>query len=226
MRRGHVVAGVVLLITGALLILVFLLPTSPTTVGLTSSEQVQLVDTRYTATTLSVSWTGQPIGTTVYLESGSPVCPPPNSVLVNSGRGASGAFSARLDPGYTYYLYACSGTTEIAVTLTFAQSGGVHPGQLLGGLFAVVGAVLLVLGLRRERRVRSNAGALRTSRHTPSAVSPGAPSAEAAAPRPPARAPGDLGGTPEVSTSRKCAACGGSLPRDATERCPACGALP
>lgn len=225
MRRGLFIAGVVVLVIGVLLLGFSLSDPPSKTQKIVAGQYASLTNTRYTATTITVTWSGQPSGITVYLFSGAPTCS--SSGAIASGSGASGSLSASVDPGVTVNLIGCSGSSPATVTITYSQTGGINLGEILGGFATVIGLLLLLFGLRRsaDEPVRGSVGA-RGRRGTGDRFLDPAPPKPLVKPVPPPTAPKFIHGTPTADgrTLRGCTSCGKVSPMDGSGNCPACGA--
>lgn len=252
MRRGRFVVGIVLLLIGLLLAVATLLPAPAQNTVIPQGQDLALTNPRYTATTLTVTWSGEPSSTRVYLVSSSPTpsaCSSPSAIVAN-GSGSSGSFSASLGAGAQGYLYGCNATTFQTVEVSVAQSGGLNLGEILGGVVAGIGAIVLALSFRakpQDESARVFAPTSVSRGYTAPEGNPGAgPAAAAAEPlaaRPATSAAAPAGGaespppagvsrrsskyvhgapTSDGRTLRGCASCGAVSPTG-SDRCPACG---
>ncbi len=246
MRRGRFIAGVVLLLIGILILVASLLPPPSQDITIPAGAVLSLHNTRYSATTLEVSWSNQPSNMIVYLVSTNPTpsaCSSPTGVVAN-GTGASGSFSASLGADAVDYVYGCAGTSFQSVAISYTQSGGVNLGEIAGGVLAAFGVLLVVLGLRRipgeEPGYSISGPPVRVAPPQLAAPPPAAPAAvrpasvvSSPSPAPPAANPASsrrssryVHGAPtsDGRTLRGCAACGAVSPITGSDQCPACGA--
>lgn len=103
-----------------------------------------------TGLTAQVAWYG---GTStadvVYVTWGPPSCVIPSGV-VGSGTGDNGTLSAPIDPGTTYYLYACSSGSPMAMNFTVRLFGGLTLGEVVAGFAVGIGGGLMAMGLRGQ----------------------------------------------------------------------------
>ncbi len=157
MRRGILIAGIVVVAVGLLLlILAFAVQATPSSSAMpVYPSYLSVSSTAIGGVSLSVSWSGASPGTTVYLTDNTPSCPSPTSVVA-TGQGASGSLSAKLSSGTTYALFACSDPAGGSLSTT---TTGISPLVLIGILVAVVGAVVAVLGVRARPKVAAPAAA-------------------------------------------------------------------
>ncbi len=95
--------------------------------------------TSYAAT---VRWADQPPSTDVYLTDGFTTCGSTPPGVAGNGSGPSGSFSASLDPGKTYWLFACRGGYEVALNATVSYTGGIGLPVVGFGLVILTGAIL------------------------------------------------------------------------------------
>jgi hypothetical protein len=229
MRPGQFIAGLVLFVIGLLLVVAFLLSTSAQNTTVPAGSDLELTNTRYTATTLSVQWSGQPSATVVYLVSStaSPTaCSSPQHV-VTTGSGSNGSLSASLAAGAADYVYGCSGSSFASVRISVSQSGGVNAGQIFGGVLATIGVLLILLGLRRQDESDRF-----LSRSSPSMTfAPVSPRGTRPRPVSQRRVATNLAKpyqhgppTQDGRTLRGCRSCGKVSPTGTSDRCPACGA--
>jgi hypothetical protein len=226
MRRGRFLVGLVLLIIGALLIVLVLeVNGGSTTQTVPAGANWQLVPSPYTYTssTALVHWSGGTSTTIVYLVSGTPTCYYPGGQVAN-GTGSSGTFSAALDPGTKYYLYACSGTTPATATFTVSVSGGINLLEILGGVAMFIGVLLILIGLMGRPTLQSifEVGKLATPQPASIAPVPSPFSAPAAESGPVDTSPlGPL--TSDVRALVSCPGCDKVWPAGQYRFCPACG---
>ncbi len=154
MRRGRLAIGLVLLSVGILLLAASVEVNAGTNlVTIPAGQALEISPTTLTAETVNVDWSQAVATIHVYLVSGTPVCAP-SSGVVASGGGSAGSFSASLNPGTTYSLFACSGSTFKSIAIDFTISGGVTTVELLALLSALVGLLFLALAFRRVRTGR------------------------------------------------------------------------
>jgi uncharacterized membrane protein len=147
MRRGLVIGGIVLAIVGVLLIVAsYAVNGSSTSNNIPSGSVLTVTPSGIGSISMSGSWSGGTANTTVYITTGTPVCPGPTGV-VTSGKGASGSLSASLTPGTTYNIFACSGSSGQAITYSYTSSGITYL-VVIGIVLVVIGVILAVLGLR------------------------------------------------------------------------------
>jgi uncharacterized membrane protein len=150
MRRGIFIAGIAVLVVGVLLLaLGYFLVSAQQSVTIPIGSALQLTPTGIGSGSLSVSWSGAPAATKLYLTSAQPACPNPSGVLGN-GSGASGSFSASLSSGSSYWLFIC-GTAQ-SVPVTYSVSG-ISYLMLIGIVLAILGAVIAALGVRARPKV-------------------------------------------------------------------------
>jgi hypothetical protein len=148
MRRGLFIGGIVLLLIGVALIGVgYYVNSASTSQTVPAGSVLSLTPSTIGSDSLSVSWSNAPTNTTVYLTTGTPVCATTPGGVVTSGTGTSGSFTASLSSGTTYNLYACSNGNGATADITYSATGFTYL-MLIGIILAVVGALLMVLGLR------------------------------------------------------------------------------
>ncbi|MHB8351252.1 MAG: hypothetical protein ACYDFT_00930 [Thermoplasmata archaeon] len=157
MRRGILIAGIVVLVIGILLlVLSFAVQASPQSTSMpVYPNYLSLTPTTIGSASVTVSWSAASAGTTVYLTFGTPTCANPSSV-VGQCRGASGSFSASLSPGNTYALYACSDAAGGSLSTT---TSGFSILGIIGIVVAVVGAIVAVVGVRARPKVATSTSA-------------------------------------------------------------------
>ncbi len=225
MRERRFVLAMVLFIVAILLFgltLVYAGQVTTTTVPAGSADKLQTV--AVTSETLLVNWSGAPRGTFVYLTTGTQNCSRPSGV-VGTANGSAGSFSARVDPGRTYLLFACGGVQFRTATLSYSVSGGIGLAELLGVLSLVAGLLVLYLSLRPDygsegddprrptdrRQRQSIAAALSSSlrREREARAQPSAP-AQRRSPRLVQRCP-ECGRIYTFHVHATCPACGASL---------------
>jgi hypothetical protein len=115
------------------------------TVPAGAADQLTAPSTSVGSASLSVSWSGAPSGTSVFLTSSSPTgCSPSNTVA--TGSGSSGSMSATLSSGTTYFLFACSAGTPATVTFSYTATGISLLG-IIGIVIEVIGMLVLLLGI-------------------------------------------------------------------------------
>jgi uncharacterized membrane protein len=158
MRKGIVVAGIVLLVFGLIALAVpfatssqsaALQPTSSGGAGGLAYSPTSLVSSG----TLSVSWSGAASTTTVSVSPCDTSSCTSTSAAIASGTGSSGSFSLSVQPGH-YYLISQNGNTEFLVSI---QTTGFEFVDVIGIVLIVVGLVLAVLGYRATARARPEA---------------------------------------------------------------------
>ena len=144
--------GVILVLVGLPLLSNSLLPVPTRTVVLPPGYDQPLTNSRLSTTTLTISWSGLPLGTTVFLVSSRPTsseCSFPMNVI-DSGTGSSGSFTFNQGAGVTDYAYGCSGSSNPGITFKLDQTGGLTPGEVAGAVLFPVGILFLVLWWRRR----------------------------------------------------------------------------
>ncbi len=149
-RWGLIVVGTIVSLIALLLVLASAFANSaPQTQKVPAGSAWVVKPTTLSSIKASVSWHGGGTSTTtkVYLVSGTPSCSSPGSVVA-SGTGKSGSFTASLNPGGSYSLYACSSTTYQAMNFTVSLSGGVTVGDVIGIVLFLIGIPLVLVGVR------------------------------------------------------------------------------
>ncbi len=149
MLRSVYLVGIVLLAAGFVLLGLGLIPNGKsTTVAIPAGSSVPLAASTLTPQTLSVSWTGETVGTRIYLIVGTPTCSSPKG-LVARGTGGNGSISATLHPGTTYLLYGCGVTTFKTVTVNYTAKGGIGWDVILGAVTVGFGLLFVLVGARK-----------------------------------------------------------------------------
>jgi hypothetical protein len=155
---GWVVAGVIVLVLGGVVLLAAIALNSPQdkVISSQSSQTGESVPPAYELTqmTANVRWAGAASGTETYLvvNANAPfgfACGG-GGMLVAEGQGPAGSFSAGVQPGTSYLLYACVGTHPESLSFNLTLSGGVTVGEIVGGVGLAAGGVVLVIGLKEH----------------------------------------------------------------------------
>ena len=206
MNRGLVITGVVLLVLGV--------ATAGYSIAAPHTATIYLYPTDtnpfpqvLTPSTLTLSWSGGSSSTSVELfECPTSACDRIASVLVNQS-GASGSFTATLQPGQTYALTAF-GSTSVSASFTVS---GLTVLVLVGLVLAIVGVVVMVLGWTRKRRAPAepveaweSTAASGAAPAPPERAAETAAQAEASAASSSTPAPAESGGR----ANRQCGHCG------------------
>lgn len=148
LRRRHLVAGAALTVVGSVILLAVYVVNAQTRHEYVGPGNAWVFSpTTLTAVTTSVGWQGGLNGTQVFVVYGSTGCIA-HSGVVASGSGPSGQLQASLDPGTTYYLFACAGGNSEGMNFTVVVSGGVNVADVIAGVMVVLGVALLVVGAR------------------------------------------------------------------------------
>ncbi len=212
--------GLALLVVGAALLLASALAGfSATSEQVAAGSAWRITPFAVTSTSARVSWSAGSPDTQAYLVSGAALCPGPANALA-SGDAQAGSFSATLQPGTTYSLYACSGSTHEAANFTLTVSGGVTIGDVIAGVLIPLSVVLIILGFRPSVRSEDEAAAPSRSGRAAPRPRPRAiprPTVAARLPEPPP--PVSVNGRTAVG----CARCGKIWPVGQYSTCPACG---
>ncbi|HUI38164.1 MAG TPA: hypothetical protein VLY85_00875 [Thermoplasmata archaeon] len=149
MRRGLVVAGAVVAVVGLLLVVASVaINGASTSQTIPAGSALTLTPNGVGSIGLSGSWSGGTSDTKVYLVTGTPACPSPTGVVA-SGSGASGSFSATLQSGTQYSVFACTPDGYQAVSFSYTSSGITYL-VVIGIVVLVVGAILAVVGVRAK----------------------------------------------------------------------------
>ncbi len=223
MRDRLFVLAMVLLIVAILLFgVTIVLGVQVTTTTVPAGSALKVRPSTLTSETIRVNWTDAPRGTHVYLITGNAVCTTPTGV-VGTGNGTAGSFSVSVDPGRTYLLYACGGTSYRTANLSFSASGGISVLELLGGLSLVAGLVLLILSLRPDYRGEVDEAGRPTSRARKSVAA--ALGAAMRLKREALARPGQPSSRQWSRTVQACPECGRIYTYRLHATCPACGAV-
>jgi uncharacterized membrane protein/ribosomal protein L40E len=209
MRKGIVLAGIILAAIGALVVLAgYAVNATPQSATISSPNVLTVSVNSIGSTSLTANWGGGTANTTMYLvadtSASSFSCPPAADVA--KGTGASGTLSASLSPGTTYGLYACNGATQATVNVSTSETG-LSILMLLGVLLVIVGIIIAAVGARARPKVRAAPA--------PASLGPSEPAAmtsetESAATEPaPAPAPASMA-TDGTRPPRICPSCGTS----------------
>lgn len=151
MRRARVAIGAIVLIVGVLVAgLGFYIGQVPTNAASSAAEAVTLSVRTLGPVEATIHWSGDSAGDAILLTDAPPQCIGTTGI-VRSGAGASGSFSATLQPGKAYYLFACTATGEGVATQFRYTTVGLTYLIVIGLVVAVIGAILMLLGVRSGR---------------------------------------------------------------------------
>jgi hypothetical protein len=151
LRRGPFVAGVVLVVIGVLILAGgYLLNAGTRTQEVPAGSDWDLTPNTLNSIAVSMGWSGGNSTTQAFIVTGTPTCTSPSGVVAQ-GSGPSGSASVTLQPGTTYHLYACSGSSYQTITFSYSATGGITVLELIGIVIVVVGGLLVLVGVRGRR---------------------------------------------------------------------------
>jgi uncharacterized membrane protein len=149
MRRGLMIAGVILLVIGIALTAWNLYdnynPTSKTDPGGTILSFTPNGIGPFVST---IRWSGADSSTNFYVSTDQPTCLFPPSGVVASGSGTDGSVSVVLNAGTTYYLVACSGAASVSISVSTVGLGTL---TVIGIVLIVIGLILIAIARRRRQ---------------------------------------------------------------------------
>ncbi|MGI0052862.1 MAG: hypothetical protein ACRECR_01190 [Thermoplasmata archaeon] len=153
MRRGILIAGIIVLVIGVLIVVGGYVAESASQSSAMPGypDYLSQTPTAIGGVHESVSWSGESPGASVYLTDGTPSCPATSGTVVAQGTGASGSFSASLSSGTTYALYSCNGSASGSVS---TSTTGISILVLIGIVLAVLGAIVALVGARARPKTR------------------------------------------------------------------------
>ena len=149
MRKGLLVAGIIVLVLGVLLAAYgfAVLNTSSVTIpGNGSVEEFSVPSVGSAGVT--ISWSGAPSGTTVNVVQCENACQTLGSETA-AGSGSTGSVSFTASSGTTYGIYATGASNGVPSTVKVT---GITILDLIGIVLLVLGAVLALLGVRMKAR--------------------------------------------------------------------------
>lgn len=149
-RRGPLIAAIVLIVIALILYGISAAVNQPTTVSVKPGQAWQLSPQTLNSVTVSVQYQTSTGSGHTYLMTGQPTCIRPAGVVVNAS-GGKGTFSAVVQPGKTYNVYSCGASGYIAANYTASLSGGFGWFDLLATILLVIGILFLILAFIPRR---------------------------------------------------------------------------
>ncbi len=190
MRKGLLVAGIVLLVIGAALA-GYGFTANSQTLNLTPDNAAVAPTNTVGSNPVTISWTGGTSATTVTLYNGCT----PSSPVIASGNGASGSFTATLSAGGNYCVSA--GLSSVSLTIA---SHGITYGELGGIVLLIIGVLLAIIGAVTKPMVRSTPARKTAAQVSAAATEAGTDVYTAG--------PDAAGPTPGVRANQVCTYCG------------------
>lgn len=209
MRRGLVIAGIVLLLIGVVLAVLPLLQTSAIDIPAYPSDNT-ITPNMIGPGSITITWSGAPSSTHVVVFPCSGGTCSGSATPIANVSGGSGTITFTASSGSSYAVTEFNGGASVSGTV---KVGGLVALQLIGIVLLVIGLVLVVLGLRG----RARAPAPESVEPAPAPVETGVmgnPTESASAPEavymapPSTAASASPGGSPGARANRQCASCG------------------
>ena len=157
MRKGVVVAGIVVVIIGALLLLValFATSTSESIPNPSTGEAVTFSPNFIGSGTVSLSWSdgGSQFRFSVYQCTSSDCSNPKSTAPIANGAGNSGSVSFSATGGQYYIIVVTAAQAGgNAIPVTVSLSGGLTPLLLIGIIVLALGALIALFGYRAKAK--------------------------------------------------------------------------
>ena len=157
MRKGILVAGIVVLVLGGLLLgASFILDSSSQTIPSPSTHSELTFSPNFIGSgTVSLSWSsaGSQFRFSVYQCASSACSSPGSSSPLANGAGNSGSVSFSATGGQYYVIVVTGGQASgNAVPVTVTLSGGLTPLLLIGIVVLAIGAIVALLGYRAKAK--------------------------------------------------------------------------
>lgn len=147
------IAGIVVVAVGLLIVWAgFVVNSTTTTLSVPAGSAWTVSPNTVSAVSIAINWFDGTTATVAWVISGVPSCSNPSGVVVQ-GSGISGAFLVTLQPGTTYSIYACSGSSFQTVTFSLHAIWGITAIGVLGMALVPIGAILLIFALRGRKEI-------------------------------------------------------------------------
>lgn len=162
MRKGLFVVGLVLLLLGvAAAGFITYEAQVPITTNIQAGHQGDLTLSSLTIGPQysTIHWSNAQASDTIYVTTSVPITCNNPANQVASGTGSSGSFALTLTPGTHYYVFDCASSAGplSPVSVNYTSFGLTY--ITIGGIaFAVIGAVLLVVSLRKAPPTAAGVG--------------------------------------------------------------------